>query len=57
MKDESEIYKVGESFFWMGGDAKIMAIVNNWIMARKRGCVPFCVFIKDMPKKEGLWDE
>ena len=39
--------KKGDEFEHYGSGAKVMAVVDNWIMARKKGCVPFIINISD----------
>lgn len=35
--------KEGDTFIYKNGEAKIMAIRGIWVMARKKGAVPFIV--------------
>lgn len=39
---------VGMPFEYKGDTAKIMAIADNWIMARKKGCIPFTIYYMDI---------
>lgn len=39
---------VGQQFFWRGDWARIMAEVDGYVMARKKGCMPFVVHMKDI---------
>jgi len=40
--------KVGDIFLWKGDQARIMAIAEGYIMARKKGCYPFLEPIKEV---------
>lgn len=40
--------KVGDKFFWKGDDARVMAIAEGYIMARKKGCYPFLASVKEI---------
>lgn len=33
--------KVGDKVFWKGGEVRIMAIAEGYVMARRKGCYPF----------------
>ena len=33
------------------GEAKVMAVVENYLMVRRKGCVPFCVAIAFVGKQ------
>jgi hypothetical protein len=38
---------VDRRFWWKGGEARIMASVDGYWMARKKGCLPFVVSEKE----------
>lgn len=29
-------------------EIKVMAVADNWAMVRRKGCVPFCIFVNDL---------
>lgn len=38
------------------GNARIMAFADNYLMVRRKGCIPFTVYIKDVgPGKRWEW--
>jgi hypothetical protein len=32
----------------LGGEYKIMAVADGYAMARRKGCIPFCISIKEI---------
>lgn len=48
--------KVGEKFVYMGDVARIMAIAEGYVMARKKGCFPFLVTVKEAVKHSAQAD-
>ncbi len=36
----------GDEFQYKGGTARVMAVADNWVMARKKGCIPFTILQK-----------
>ncbi len=41
-------YKVGDSWKDAHGLTRIMAIADGYAMCRRRGCMPFVVYLKDI---------
>lgn len=47
--------KIGEFFTLENGRiGKIMAVSENWAMFKFKGCVPFCIMIKEIPVRFGV---
>ena len=44
----------GDVFYDKTGAIKVMAVADNWAMIRRKGCVPFCVFVNDLMVKYTL---
>lgn len=39
--------KRGDKFLWHGGEARVMAVADGYVMARRSGCAPFLVPLKE----------
>ena len=44
----SEGLKVGSKFSCGNSMARVMAIAEGWVMARRRGCMPFVVKLDEI---------
>ena len=44
-------YKVGDDWKDAHGLIRIMAIADGYAMCRRRGCMPFVVYLKNIPKR------
>jgi hypothetical protein len=44
----SETVKVGDRWCDARTEVRVMAVAEGWAMVRRRGCMPFAVFIRDM---------
>ncbi len=32
----------------VGDVVRVMAVADNWAMVRRKGCIPFCLLVKDL---------
>lgn len=46
---------VGDKVLVNGDEARVMCVAEGWIMARKKGAMPFCIAVSDVILSDSGW--